>query len=290
MNELIMLIEQEPALLYGLVTIVGLLIGSFLNVVIYRLPIMMTREWKNECAEYFPEANLQAEQGRFNLIVPRSRCPECKHLITSSENIPLLSWLLQKGRCKHCSCKISKRYPSIELLTGLLSLVVAYMLPFGWSLLFALLLTWALISLTFIDFDTMLLPDQITLPLLWLGLLININGTFVGLTDAVLGAAFGYLSLWSIYWIFKLLTGKEGMGYGDFKLLAVLGAWFGWQSLALIILISSFAGAIIGIAVILASKDKKSRPMPFGPYLAIAGWSYLVYGEAITHFYYGLLL
>ncbi len=290
MNELIMLIEQEPALLYGLVTIVGLLIGSFLNVVIYRLPIMMTREWKNECAEYFPEANLKAEQGRFNLIVPRSRCPECKHLITSSENIPLLSWLLQKGRCKHCACKISKRYPSIELLTGLLSLVVAYMLPFGWPLFFALLLTWALISLTFIDFDTMLLPDQITLPLLWLGLLININGTFVGLTDAVLGAAFGYLSLWSIYWIFKLLTGKEGMGYGDFKLLAVLGAWFGWQSLALIILISSFAGAIIGIAVILASKDKKSRPMPFGPYLAIAGWSYLVYGEAITHFYYGLLL
>ena len=290
MNELIMLMEQVPALLYGLVTILGVLIGSFLNVVIYRLPVMMTREWQNECAEYFPEANLKTEQGTFNLVMPRSRCPECDHLIGASENIPLLSWLFQKGRCKHCACKISKRYPSIELLTGVLSLMVAYTIPFGWPLLFALLFTWALISLTFIDFDSMLLPDQITMPLLWFGVLININGTFIGLTDAVLGAAFGYLSLWSIYWIFKLLTGKEGMGYGDFKLLAALGAWFGWQALPLIILISSFAGAIIGIAVILASKDKKSRPMPFGPYLAIAGWVFLVYGDQITQFYYALVL
>ena len=290
MNELITLMEQVPALLYGFVTILGVLVGSFLNVVIYRLPVMMTREWKNECAESFPEANLKTEQGTFNLVMPRSRCPECNHLIGSAENIPLLSWLFQKGRCKHCACKISKRYPSIELLTGVLSLVVAYMVPFGWPLLFALVFTWGLISLTFIDFDTMLLPDQITLPLLWFGLLININGTFASLTDAVLGAAFGYLSLWSIYWIFKLLTGKEGMGYGDFKLLAALGAWFGWQSLPLIILISSFAGAIIGIAVILASKDKQSRPMPFGPYLAIAGWAYLVYGDALTQLYYALVL
>ena len=290
MNELIMLMEQVPALLSGLVTILGVLVGSFLNVVIYRLPVMMTREWQNECAEYFPEANLKTEQGTFNLVMPRSHCPECDHLIGASENIPLLSWFFQKGRCKHCACKISKRYPSIELLTGVLSLTVAYTIPFGWPLLFALLFTWALISLTFIDFDSMLLPDQITMPLLWFGVLININGTFIGLTDAVLGAAFGYLSLWSIYWIFKLLTGKEGMGYGDFKLLAALGAWFGWQALPLIILISSFAGAIIGIAVILASKDKKSRPMPFGPYLAIAGWVYLVYGDQITQFYYALVL
>jgi len=290
MNELMMLMEQLPALVYGLVTLLGVLVGSFLNVVIYRLPIMMAREWKNECAEYFPETNLQTEQGTFNLVIPRSRCPECNHLIGSSENIPLLSWLIQKGRCKHCACKISKRYPSIELLTGVLSLWVAYVIPFGWPLLFALVFTWVLISLTFIDFDTMLLPDQITLPLLWFGLLININGTFTGLTDAVLGAAFGYLSLWSIYWIFKLLTGKEGMGYGDFKLLAALGAWFGWQALPLIILISSFAGAIIGIAVILASKEKQSRPMPFGPYLAIAGWIYLAYGEPLTQFYYSLVL
>lgn len=290
MNELIMLMEQNSALLYGLVTILGVLVGSFLNVVIYRLPAMMEREWKKECAEYFPEANLKTEQGTFNLIMPHSCCPQCNHLIGPGENIPLVSWLLQKGRCKHCACKISKRYPSIELLTGVLSLAVAYTIPFGWPLLFALLFTWGLISLTFIDFDTMLLPDQITLPLLWLGLLININGTFAGLTDAVLGAVFGYLSLWSIYWIFKLLTGKEGMGYGDFKLLAVLGAWFGWQALPLVILTSSLAGAIIGIALMIASKEKKSRPMPFGPYLAIAGWTYLVGGEALVQLYYALVL
>ena len=290
MNELIMLMEQVPAFVYGIVTILGLLVGSFLNVVIYRLPVMMERSWKNECAEYFPEANLETEKEVFNLVLPRSRCPKCNHLIGSTENIPVISWLLQKGRCKHCACKISKRYPSIELLTSLLSLIVAYTVPFGWPLLFALLFTWVLVSLTFIDFDTMLLPDQLTLPLLWFGLLININGTFAGLTDAVLGAAFGYLSLWSIYWIFKLVTGKEGMGYGDFKLLAALGAWFGWQALPLIILLSSLAGAVIGITVILASKDKKSRPMPFGPYLAVAGWIFLTYGTQITQFYYSLVL
>ena len=290
MNELIMLMEQTPALVYGLVTVVGILIGSFLNVVIYRLPIMMERDWKNECAEYFPEAKLKTEQETFNLVLPRSRCPECHHLIGSLENIPLLSWLVQKGRCKHCGCKISKRYPCIELLTGIASFVVAYTIPFGWPLLFALLLTWVLISLTFIDIDTMLLPDQLTLPLLWFGLLVNINGTFIGLSDAVLGAVFGYLSLWSVYWAFKLLTGKEGMGYGDFKLLAALGAWFGWQALPLILLLSSVVGAVIGISLILASKDKKSRPMPFGPYLAIAGWAYLVYGDLITQFYYSLVL
>jgi len=290
MNDFIMLMEQVPALLYGTVTILGVLIGSFLNVVIYRLPIMMEREWKAECAESFPDAKIDVDSEVFNLVVPRSRCPQCSHLIGSSENIPLLSWLFQKGACKHCGCKISKRYPTIELLTGFMSLAVALVVPFGWPLLFALIFTWALISLTFIDFDTMLLPDQLTLPLLWLGLLINISSTFTDLTSAVIGAACGYLSLWSVYWGFKLLTGKEGMGYGDFKLLAALGAWFGWQALPMIILISSFAGAIIGIAVIACSKDKKSRPMPFGPYLAIAGWAYLVYGAEITHFYYSLVL
>lgn len=282
--------EQIPSLLYGSVIILGVLVGSFLNVVIYRLPVMMERAWKSECAECFPEANIKADDEVFNLVVPRSRCPQCNHLIGSSENIPMLSWLFQKGRCKHCSCTISKRYPCIELLTGILSLIVALTVPFGWPLLFALIFTWVLISLTFIDFDTMLLPDQLTLPLLWLGLLINISGTFAGLTDAVLGAAFGYLSLWSIYWGFKLLTGKEGMGYGDFKLLAALGAWFGWQALPLIILLSSLAGAVIGIAILVASKDKKSRPMPFGPYLAIAGWLFLVYGSELTNFYYSMVL
>jgi len=251
---------------------------------------MMERSWKADCAECFPEENIKADEEVFNLVGPRSRCPKCNHLIGSSENIPLVSWLIQKGCCKHCACKISKRYPSIELLTGFMSLAVTLVIPFGWPLLFALVFTWVLISLTFIDFDTMLLPDQLTLPLLWFGLIINISGTFVGLTDAVLGAAFGYLSLWSIYWAFKLITGKEGMGYGDFKLLAALGAWFGWQALPMIIILSSFAGAIIGIAVIATSKDKKSRPMPFGPYLAIAGWVYLVYGFEINELYYSLVL
>jgi len=290
MSDFIILMEQVPALLYATVIILGVLVGSFLNVVIYRLPVIMERSWKAECAECFPDSHIKVDEEVFNLILPRSRCPKCDHLIGSSENIPLLSWLIQKGCCKHCGCKISKRYPTIELLTGVMSLAVAFVVPFGWPLLFALVFTWVLISLTFIDFDTMLLPDQLTLPLLWLGLLINISGTFTHLTDAVIGAACGYLSLWSIYWGFKLLTGKEGMGYGDFKLLAALGAWFGWQALPMIILISSFAGAIIGIAVIASSKDKKSRPMPFGPYLAVAGWAYLVYGTEITQFYYSLVL
>jgi len=290
MNDIVILLEYSPQYLYGIVTILGLLIGSFLNVVIYRLPVMMEREWKAECADSFPDANIKIEADTFNLVLPRSRCPNCQHLIGSTENIPVISWLLQKGRCKHCSCKISKRYPSIELLTALLSLAVAYMVPFGWPLLFALVFTWVLISLTFIDFDTMLLPDSLTLPLLWLGLLINVSGTFTDLTSSVLGATFGYLTLWSIYWVFKIVTGKEGMGYGDFKLLAALGAWFGWQALPLIILLSSFSGAIIGITMVLASKDKQSRPMPFGPYLAMAGWLFLVYGDRLTEFYYSLVL
>jgi len=290
MNDLITLFEQTPYYLYGVVTILGLLIGSFLNVVIYRLPVIMIRAWTAECADSFPAANIKIEHEKFNLILPRSRCPSCQHLIGSSENIPLISWLLQKGRCKHCACRISIRYPSIELLTALLSLVVAYTVPFGWPLLFALLFTWVLISLTFIDFDTMLLPDQLTLPLLWLGLLINVSGTFTDLSSAVLGATFGYLILWCIYWAFKLVTGKEGMGYGDFKLLAALGAWFGWQALPLIILLSSLAGAIIGIAIILTSADKHSRPMPFGPYLAAAGWIFLVYGDGLNQIYYSLVL
>jgi len=290
MSEVVMLMEQVPSFYFGTVLILGLLVGSFLNVVIYRLPIMMERSWKSDCAECFPDANITLDETRFNLVLPRSRCPKCSHLIGSSENIPLISWLLQKGRCKHCDCKIPARYPSIELLTGIMSLIIAWVIPFGWPVLFALIFTWVLISLTFIDFDTMLLPDQLTLPLIWLGLLINLSGTFTNIEDAVLGAVFGYLSLWSIYWAFKLLTGKEGMGYGDFKLLAALGAWFGWQALPLIILLSSFAGAIIGIAIIAASKDKQSKPIPFGPYLAIAGWVYLVYGPEITSLYYQLVL
>jgi len=282
--------EQVPSFYLGFVFILGVLIGSFLNVVIYRLPIMMQRSWAADCADSFPDANIEVNEERFDLVLPRSRCSECKHIIGSTENIPLLSWLLQKGRCKHCGCKISARYPAIELLSGVMSLGVAYFLPFGWPVLFALIFTWALICLTFIDVDTMLLPDQITLPLLWLGLLINISSFFSPIQDAILGAVFGYLALWSIYWLFKLVTGKEGMGYGDFKLLAALGAWFGWQALPLIILLSSLSGAIIGIITLLMSNDKKSRPLPFGPYLAIAGWSYLVFGTEITTLYYSFIL
>ena len=290
MNESITLMEQVPAVLYGFVIVLGILIGSFLNVVIYRLPIMMERSWKSECADYFPDSSLALEQETFNLMLPRSHCPKCNHVIGALENIPLFSWLFQKGRCKHCHCKISKRYPSIELLTAILSFMVAYTVPFGWPLVFSLFFTWILICLTFIDFDTMLLPDQLTLSLLWLGLISNINGSFADLNSAVIGAIFGYLSLWSIYWGFKLLTGKEGMGHGDFKLLAALGAWFGWQALPLIILMSSVAGVIIGVCMMLAAKDKKSRPFPFGPYLAIAGWIFLTYGQSVTLFYYSLVL
>jgi leader peptidase (prepilin peptidase) / N-methyltransferase len=290
MNEVITMMEQVPSFYFGTVLILGLLVGSFLNVVIYRLPVMMQRSWQSECAESFPDAGIDVDESKFNLILPRSRCPKCKHLIGSLENIPVISWLIQRGRCKHCDCKIPVRYPCIELLTAFMSLAVVYVVPFGWPALFALIFTWGLISLTFIDFDTMLLPDQLTLPLMWLGLLVNISGSFVSLEEAVIGAAVGYLSLWSVYWGFKLLTGKEGMGYGDFKLLAALGAWFGWQALPLIILLSSFAGAIIGIAILIASKDKQSRPLPFGPYLAIAGWVYLVYGVELTTLYYSLVL
>ena len=290
MNDIVILLEQVPSFYFVTISILGLLIGSFLNVVIYRLPIMMDRAWKSECAESFPDANIQVDNKIFNLSLPRSTCPQCEHKIGSLENIPLLSWLYQRGRCKHCDCKISARYPSIELLTAFMSLAIAWLLPFGWPVLYALIFTWFLIALTFIDLDTMLLPDQLTLPLLWLGLLVNLSHSFVSLEDAVLGAVFGYLSLWSIYWGFKLITGKEGMGYGDFKLFAALGAWFGWQALPIIILLSSVAGAIIGIVVIATSKDKQSRPMPFGPYLAIAGWMYLVYGFEINQLYYSLVL
>jgi len=290
MNDIVILMEQVPSFYFVTVSILGLLIGSFLNVVIYRLPIMMDRAWKSECAESFPDAGIYVDNTIFNLSLPRSTCPQCQHVIGSLENIPLLSWLFQKGRCKHCDCKISIRYPSIELLTALMSFAVAWLLPFGWPVLYALIFTWFLIALTFIDLDTMLLPDQLTLPLLWLGLLVNLSHSFVSLNDAVLGAVFGYLSLWSIYWAFKLITGKEGMGYGDFKLFAALGAWFGWQALPLIILLSSFVGAIVGIIIIALSKDKQSQAFPFGPYLAAAGWVYLVYADEINQFYYTLVL
>ncbi|HDX8595016.1 prepilin peptidase [Aeromonas dhakensis] len=274
-----------PWLYSSLVFLFSLMIGSFLNVVIHRLPIMLEREWQAEYLSYFnPETQLQQEE-RYNLMVPRSACPHCGHAITAMENIPLLSWLWLKGRCRECQAPISARYPLVELLTALLSLVVAATFPPGWALLAALLLTWVLVALTFIDLDKMLLPDQLTLPLLWGGLLFNLAGGFVPLADAVIGAMAGYLVLWSLYWAFKLLTGKEGMGYGDFKLLAALGAWLGWQALPIVLLLSSLVGAIIGISLILLRNHHQGKPIPFGPYLAIAGWIALLWGDTITRWY-----
>ncbi|MGL5216042.1 MAG: prepilin peptidase [Aeromonas hydrophila] len=261
------------------------MIGSFLNVVIHRLPIMLEREWQAEYLGYFnPETQPQQEE-RYNLMVPRSACPHCGHAITAMENIPLLSWLWLKGRCRECQAPISARYPLVELLTSLLSLIVAATFPPGWGLLAALLLTWVLVALTFIDLDKMLLPDQLTLPLLWGGLLFNLAGGFAPLADAVIGAMAGYLVLWSLYWAFKLLTGKEGMGYGDFKLLAALGAWLGWQALPIVLLLSSLVGAFIGIGLILLRNHHQNKPIPFGPYLAIAGWIALLWGDTITRWY-----
>ncbi|HHW4401679.1 TPA: prepilin peptidase [Aeromonas hydrophila] len=274
-----------PWLYFSLVFLFSLMIGSFLNVVIHRLPIMLEREWQAEYLGYFNPETQQQQEERYNLMVPRSACPHCGHAITAMENIPLLSWLWLKGHCRECQAPISARYPLVELLTALLSLVVAATYPPGWALLAALLLTWVLVALTFIDLDKMLLPDQLTLPLLWGGLLFNLTGGFVPLADAVIGAMAGYLVLWSLYWAFKLLTGKEGMGYGDFKLLAALGAWLGWQALPIVLLLSSLVGAFIGIGLILLRNHHQNKPIPFGPYLAIAGWIALLWGDTITRWY-----
>ena len=290
MTLLLELAHGLPWLYFSLVFIFSLMIGSFLNVVIHRLPIMLEREWQAEYRGYFTPEEEQATEPRYNLMVPRSACPHCGHAITALENIPLLSWLWLKGRCSECQAPISARYPLVELLTALLSVAVAMVISPGWGTLAALLLTWVLVALTFIDLDKMLLPDQLTLPLLWGGLLFNLIGGFAPLADAVIGAMAGYLVLWSLYWAFKLLTGKEGMGYGDFKLLAALGAWLGWQALPIILLLSSLVGAIIGISLIALRKHHQGNPIPFGPYLAIAGWIALLWGDTITRWYLTTIL
>jgi leader peptidase (prepilin peptidase) / N-methyltransferase len=266
----------------------GLCVGSFLNVVIYRLPKMMERDWHTQCAELRGEP--PAAQPAFNLAVPRSACPRCQRPIASLENIPVLSYVLLRGRCRGCGAGISVRYPAIELLTGLLSAFIGW--RFGMTLQGAgvLLLCWCLIALTFIDIDTQLLPDDITLPLLWAGLLFNLNGTFVPLPQAVIGAAAGYLTLWSVYWAFKLATGKEGMGYGDFKLLAALGAWLGWKMLLPIVLISSAVGALFGIGLIVLARHGRQIPIPFGPYLALGGVVTLFWGTPVLRAYLPFLL
>lgn len=290
MVPLIELAQGLPWLYLSLVFLFSLMVGSFLNVVIHRLPIMLEREWQAEYSDYFGGEVAASPAEPYNLMVPRSRCPHCDHPIGALENIPLLSWLWLKGRCRQCKAPISARYPLVELLTALLSVAVAATLAPGWGTLAALLLTWVLVALTFIDLDKMLLPDQLTLPLLWGGLLFNLAGGFVPLADAVIGAMAGYLVLWSLYWGFKLLTGKEGMGHGDFKLLAALGAWLGWQALPIVLLLSSLVGAIIGIGLILLRNHHQDKPIPFGPYLAIAGWIALLWGDNITRWYLDIVL
>ena len=288
MNEMVNLLSQHPNYFYGLVLVLGLLVGSFLNVVIHRLPIMMERQFKQEAGEYFELSQLTTEtenESNYNLVVPRSACPKCQHNISALENIPVISYLWLKGKCRQCKNPISCRYPLVELLTGILSLMVALKFGLSWQCLAALVLTWSLVALTFIDIDIMLLPASIVMPLLWLGILLNLNGMFTDLSSAVVGAVIGYLSLWSIYWAFKLLTGKEGMGYGDFKLFALIGAWFGWQYLPMTILLSSVAGAIIGISILAIKGQDKNIPIPFGPYLAIAAWVTLMWGEMINQAY-----
>lgn len=282
------LASLDPATLAAVCTLFGLLIGSFLNVVIHRLPIMMERDWRAQCAELAGSQLPAAEP--LSLVKPRSRCPHCGHLIGAFENIPILSYLIQKGHCKGCGKAISPRYPLVEAITGLLFGYAAWRYGVSLATLGALLFIAAMIALTFIDFDTQLLPDDITLPLVWAGLLINLNGTFTTLPNAVIGAAAGYLILWLVYWAFKLATGKEGMGYGDFKLFAALGAWFGWPALVPIILMSSVIGAVIGIAMKLRSSLREGGYVPFGPFLVGAGFTAMVFGpNAILGTVLGLL-
>lgn len=297
------IIEVMQSQLWFYLTTIGLVslcVGSFLNVVIYRLPLMMQHEWQGEC-RLLLESELNSNKkntneplnsdlnSTFNLVKPNSTCPKCKTAIKAWQNIPVISWLFLKGKCASCSNPISARYPIVEAITALLSLVVAYSLGATEQALLYILITWALVALTFIDIDHMLLPDQITLPLVWLALIAAVLGYTVTPADAIIGAACGYLSLWSVFWLFKLLTGKEGMGYGDFKLLAVFGALLGWQSLLTIILLSSVVGAIIGIALLTVQGKDKATPIPFGPYLAIAGWITMLWGEQLQASYFNLI-
>ena len=279
-----------PVTFLLLTALLGLIIGSFLNVVIYRLPIMLERLWQRQCEELSRQPTAETPTGEpFSLVYPGSRCQHCQHAIRAFENIPVLSFLWLRGKCAACGKAISWRYPAVELLTGILSLAVAWRLGISPAALAALFLTWALIALAFIDYDRQILPDDITLPLLWAGLLLNIFGLFVPLSSAVIGAAVGYGSLWLVYQLFRLVTGKEGMGFGDFKLFAALGAWLGWQQLPLIILLSSFVGAVIGIVFIAFFGRDRRLPIPFGPFLCVACWIALMWGDNITRAYLQML-
>ncbi len=290
---LIELLKQELSFFVTTIFILGLLVGSFLNVVIYRLPVIFKRQWRKDCGHYLEEnykAKIQLDINNepsepFNLVKPDSTCPHCGHKIRAWENIPVISYLFLKAKCSNCKVPISFRYPFVELLSAGLAAICAWHFGFSLAGLSAILLSWVLISLSFIDYDTQYLPDQITLPFLWLGLILNLNNTFTDINSAVIGTVAGYLVLWSVYHLFKLITKKEGMGYGDFKLLALLGAWMGWQYLPAIIILSSLVGSVIGITLILIKKHQRDIPIPFGPYLAIAGWIVLIWGAMINQSY-----
>lgn len=277
----------EPLYFALACTVLGLLVGSFLNVVVHRLPKMLEQEWQANCADLRGEAAPSGE--RLSLAQPRSRCPHCGHRISALENVPVVSYLMLGGKCSHCKAPIGLRYPLVEALSGLLSGYAAWHFGPGWTAAGAIVFLWILLALTFIDIDTQLLPDSLTLPLIWIGLLFNLGGRLADIKSAVIGAVAGYLVLWSVYWLFKLTTGKEGMGYGDFKLLAAIGAWLGWQQLPLTILLSSVVGALIGLALIVVARRGREVPIPFGPYLAIAGMIALFWGKPITSSYLGLL-
>jgi leader peptidase (prepilin peptidase) / N-methyltransferase len=296
MSVIELLAASQPTFI-GTCLVLGLAVGSFLNVVIYRLPLMLDREWRAQCAELAgPDSHstTAAAAEPFNLLVPRSACPACKAPIGALENIPVLSWLFLRGRCAHCGAPISLRYPLVELLTGVLSACVAARFGFGFAALAALVLTWFLIALTFIDIDHQLLPDGLTLPLLWLGLTLSLwsppGGTAlpVDVRSSLIGALAGYLSLWSVYHLFRLVTGKEGMGYGDFKLLAALGAWLGWQMLLPVILMAAIVGAAVGIVMLAIRRQSRATPIAFGPFLAAAGWLALMFGHGLVGRYFAL--
>mgnify|MGYP003632151198 FL=1 len=276
-----------PALVITVSSILGLLIGSFLNVVIYRIPLQLSASWRKDSLDFLG-MEPDAKTTKVNIVVPASHCPKCGAEVKPWQNIPVISYLFLKGKCASCSTPISLQYPLIEIVCALLTTYVVLHFGVNTTGLLVLLFSWSLLALTGIDFNEQLLPDNITLPLLWLGLLVDTHNTFATLNDAVIGAAAGYLALWWVFWVFKLLTGKEGMGHGDFKLLAALGAWMGWQQLLLIVLLSSMVGAIIGIAMMVFMGRDKQIPIPFGPYLAAAGWIALIWGDSITSHYLSL--
>jgi len=291
LEDLVITLQSSPWLFYFTVIFIGLSVGSFLNVVAYRLPKMMQREWKRECHEFLElePSPTDDDQKVFNLAVPASACPNCGHKLRAWENIPVISYLFLRARCSSCGMKISIQYPAVELITAIASLFAAYTFGVTTQTVAALFFTWALITLTLIDLKTQLLPDSITLPLLWLGIFLSFFDVFTDTTSSVIGAMAGYMILWSVYQLFKLLTGREGMGFGDFKLLAALGAWMGYSYLPQIILVSSVAGSVFGIGMLIIGKTRQQQPIPFGPYLAVAGWIALLWGETINTTYLSFL-